>query len=177
MYGRGEAFSETHSFPPLFKRNIWLYDWRPHHSQGVKRREKMGTPAQQYTGNEAEFRHKTFLTFFFGSRDGSQFFFAKPLSHKLPQLAAAATQYDTWNPSLPPHHHQEAYFRSPASPYKNPLFGYNFPGSYRLTSSPPAVGQVFCSRGSGDFEENFVRQTHDFFPPFLALYPPSLFKR
>ncbi len=49
---------------------------------------------------------------------------------------------------------------------RTPLFGYNFPGSYRLTSSPPAVGQVVCARGNGEFEENFVRQTHDFFPSF-----------
>ena len=82
----------------------------------------MGTPAQQHTGNEAEFRHKTFFeNFFLEVVTDRNFFFAKPLSHKLPQLAAAASQYDTWNSSLAPHHHQEAYFRSP-SPYKNPLF-------------------------------------------------------
>ena len=61
----GRPFQKRILSLPLLKRNIWLYDWRPHHSQGVKRREEMGTPAQQYTGNEAEFRHKTFFENFF----------------------------------------------------------------------------------------------------------------
>ncbi len=99
----GEAFSETHSFPPPFKKEymaLWLAPTSQPRGEKTRRNGHTGTTIYGEWGGVSS--QNFFRKLFFGSRDGSQFFFAKPLSHKLPQLAAAATQYDTWNPTLPP---------------------------------------------------------------------------